>query len=323
MVEFYKSKLNRDEQNIYGQIYRAVCAQRSNLTVQTSLGANVFQGIFESVLHDHPEQYNISPQLSMAYQNNSYTLEFIYLYNAAEQKKINTEIENFKINLLREGNKTLLDRELQVAHDIVMLSDYMIDNMYNQNIASVLFNHRAQCSGFARTFQFAMNILGVWCTYVAGYAADPQTGIRSPHAWNIVCFDNQYYHVDTTAMLGANFQKKEPLLYYHINCSDETKARDGCYSWDRAFYPVCSRDMEAVGSKTFSRLYDLNQYFAECLKKRETSCNFILNIPQYDSNKLSQMIMSIITDQVNNCQIRVNVKIEARQSKFHVTLTYY
>ena len=142
MVEFYKGKLNRDEQNIYEQIYRAVCAQRSNLTVQTSLGANVFQGIFESVLHDHPEQYNISPQLSMAYQNNSYTLEFIYLYNAAEQKKINTEIENFKINLLREGNKTLLDRELQVAHDIVMLSDYMIDNMYNQNIASVLFNHQ-------------------------------------------------------------------------------------------------------------------------------------------------------------------------------------
>ena len=78
---------------------------------------------------------------------------------------------------------------LNCAYDMRLYSGNMPQTSYTAQGA--LMDHTAVCSGYAKAYELLMEIAGIPCEYVSGYA----TG---GHAWNLVEIDGEWYHVDTT-----------------------------------------------------------------------------------------------------------------------------
>ena len=76
---------------------------------------------------------------------------------------------------------------------IIQNTEYELDSPENQNILSVMLYHKSVCLGYAKTFQYLLEKLGVHSTVVEGVASSGEA-----HAWNMVSINNAYYFVDVT-----------------------------------------------------------------------------------------------------------------------------
>ncbi len=91
------------------------------------------------------------------------------------------------------------------------------------SLQGTLLNQEGVCDGYARTFMYLMNSVGVPTTFVTGTAGNVG------HAWNQVCIQNQFYHVDLT--WGDNEIGDLATCYDYMNESDDYMART--HQWDR------------------------------------------------------------------------------------------
>ena len=92
-------------------------------------------------------------------------------------------------------------------------------------------NQTIVCDGYAKSFMYLMNIVGVPTQLVLGTSID-ETGESVGHAWNLIKIQDEYYHVDST----WTDQRLELLGFYsYINEQDSYMAKD--HIWDKSQYP--------------------------------------------------------------------------------------
>ena len=91
----------------------------------------------------------------------------------------------------------------------------------NQNIYSVLVNGESVCAGYARTTQYLLERLNVFCTYVTGTAKRPESSEEVPHAWNLVSCGGDYYYVDTTWGDPVYLEEVDTNIVYDYLCISE------------------------------------------------------------------------------------------------------
>lgn len=86
------------------------------------------------------------------------------------------------------------------------LHNWLIDNMeydtsYKKsdihNIYGALANKTVVCEGYARTFKYILDGLGIENVIISGTATN-SNGVTESHAWNYVKIDNKWYAVDVT-----------------------------------------------------------------------------------------------------------------------------
>lgn len=77
------------------------------------------------------------------------------------------------------------------------------------------------CEAFAQAYKYVMDKIGIPCIIVSSNAMD--------HAWNMVCIDDEWYHVDVTWD-----DTDDPGNARHMNFlrSDEGIAQTGHFGWD-------------------------------------------------------------------------------------------
>ena len=87
-----------------------------------------------------------------------------------------------------------------------MVHDYLIENIQYDttitkdniyNIYGAMVNHEAVCEGYARSFKYLMDCLGIPCSLVIGKGTNSE-GKTENHAWNYVQIGDYWYAVDTT-----------------------------------------------------------------------------------------------------------------------------
>lgn len=106
--------------------------------------------------------------------------------------------------------------------------DWIIENcQYDKDVSNrdskwqsftaygALINSKAVCEGYSRSIQLLLNRLGVDCQLITGYTH------QTPHMWNIVKIDGDYYHLDAT--FDTSLQVK---LYDYFNISDKQISKD-------------------------------------------------------------------------------------------------
>ena len=107
------------------------------------------------------------------------------------------EQEREKIVASLSGNK---------YKDIVNIHDYLVDTIeyddtYNgigiYSIYGAFINKSAVCEGYAKTFKYILNSIGVECELVQGQATN-SSGKTESHAWNVVLLDDKWYYTDVT-----------------------------------------------------------------------------------------------------------------------------
>lgn len=134
---------------------------------------------------------------------------------------------------------TDFEKELAIHDYIVNNCRYDIENQRNgttppedYSAYGVLVNGTAVCEGYAKAMKLLLDRAGVPCLVVSGRSKG------SSHAWNLVCLDGQYYHVDATWDDPVMSGGEQILSHVYFNLTDEDIQRD--HAWDTAAYPQCS-----------------------------------------------------------------------------------
>ena len=175
-----------------------------------------YQSAVETYIYDHPEVFYINVNkmylnIETTTRGNEVTYNvFInagnqgsYLDSAYSSKEqIDTalsEIESVK-------NQILAQKTGDIYEDIKMVHDYIVDNVeYDTtiskpniyNIYGTLVSRSSVCEGYAKSFKYLMNELGIPCVIVIGKGTN-SSGQSENHAWNYVQINGIWYAVDST-----------------------------------------------------------------------------------------------------------------------------
>lgn len=112
-----------------------------------------------------------------------------------------------------------------VRYDESHFSPIPTDEGDNYTPYGVFKTHEAICVGNATTFKLFMDMLDIDCMII-------HSTEEGEHAWNLVCLDGDWYHVDLTFDGGS----EEPD-YAYFNVPDSFKLDDG-YPWDTSEFPA-------------------------------------------------------------------------------------
>ena len=182
---------------------------------QEELG-KYYQSAIEAYTYDNPEIFYLSANkmylnIETTTKGNNTTYN-VYINNGKEQNYLADEFNSkeqidIALNRVEEvKNQILQNRKGNIYQDIKMVHDYLVNNVQydttisKQNIYNVygtLVNGEAVCEGYARTFKYLMDEMGIPCTMVIGKATNSENRTEN-HAWNYVQIDGSWYAVDVT-----------------------------------------------------------------------------------------------------------------------------
>ncbi len=344
MIEYWKSNLSNNSKKQYDLLLKAIRQQAKTVDLALSLCiVGKVQEIYQYILSDHPEFYYVSPQISAVMGSMSLKINLSYLYDEKQKRCIEQSFSNLWSELEKESNKSDVEKVYTAIFLLMKDSRYDVDNFYNQNAASAIHFHVAQCSGFALAFKYAMDYLGIWSIVVTGNVSNcTQSG---PHAWNIVKLNGLYYHIDVTSLARIKLDKVEQLSRYKLFESDSEKKQQG-YIWDISKTPSCSEmasiptwkssvcdgadasshKESIVGNDenlpVFTRLFDLQCKIKECIENRITHYEFLLKIPVYSSDKLMKIILNYAIEQGKQLSILFEVRVEYINNKTEIKFNF-
>ena len=182
---------------------------------QEQLG-KYYQAAIEAYTYDNPEVFYLSP--NKMYLNvetttkGSKTTYYVYINSGNETNYLVDDFSSKEqvdqaMTLIEQRRNEILQHKQSNSYDnIKMVHDYLIENIeYDTtisksniyNIYGAMVNGEAVCEGYARSFKYLMDSLGIPCTLVIGKGTNSE-GKTENHAWNYVQIQDVWYAIDTT-----------------------------------------------------------------------------------------------------------------------------
>ena len=196
--EYYYEHFPEHLQEAYRELYVKLMRGESSGTFLSSVNAEEFWKVYYGVLADHPEIFWLGPSAQV------------------EQSVFTGTVVNYELETIvpKEARPSML-AQIEAAADecisliwseasdyqkIQFVYEYIIDTTAydsgspdTQNIQSALLYHSSVCAGYSKAFQYILNRMGMFCTYITGTIRD-----GGDHGWNMVRIDGNYYYVDVT-----------------------------------------------------------------------------------------------------------------------------
>lgn len=182
---------------------------------QEQLG-KYYQSAIEAYTYDNPEVFYLSPnkmylniETTTRGRDVSYNVyinsgnEANYLIDEFSSKE---QIDNAMSRIERVKNQIVQNRRNNNYDNIKMVHDYLVENIQYDtsiskgniyNVYGAMVNGEAVCEGYARSFKYLMDSLGIPCTLVIGKGTNSE-GKTENHAWNYVQVDGNWYAIDCT-----------------------------------------------------------------------------------------------------------------------------
>ena len=175
-----------------------------------------YQSAIEAYTYDNPEIFYLSPNkmyinIETTTVGNSVTYN-VYINNGNENNYFideftsQSQVESAISQIEQVRNQIIQNRSGNAYDDIKMVHDYLVENIeYDTslsqsniyNVYGALVKGRAVCEGYARSFKYLMDELGIPCTLVIGTGTNSQ-GQTENHAWNYVQLNGTWYAIDCT-----------------------------------------------------------------------------------------------------------------------------
>lgn len=153
-----------------------------------------------------------------------------YFQNTFKSKEEVEEAQNYLENIKKQMiEQTAAD---DTYTKIARVHNWLIYSINYENeenskdqytIYGALKNGRAVCEGYARTFKYFMDGIGIPCVLVSGTGKNSQGQIES-HAWNYVQINDTWYAIDVTwddPVVDGGEQTNEMKYKYFLKGSDE------------------------------------------------------------------------------------------------------
>lgn len=192
------SFLSPEGQKVYLEVLDTLSKEESDIVVSTK-NPEVLDKAFNCVMLDHPELFYVTgysltrftrgKKIEKIKFSGTYTVDF----DTAVKRQLLIDAAVKKCLMGIPQNASEYDKVKYVYEYIIYNTEYDVNSVENQNILSVLLNGRSVCQGYAKTTQYLLNKLGVFCILVEGNVKDNES-----HVLNIVRIDGNYYYLDTT-----------------------------------------------------------------------------------------------------------------------------
>lgn len=196
--EYYYEHLPEELHEVYRELYVRIMRNEDSGDLFSSVSVDDFWKTYYSVLADHPEIFWIG---------SSAQVEESGLTGRVVSYDFEVTVPQEARASMREQIQAAADACIQqIAEDasdyekIKAVYEYIIDTTEydpvspdSQNIQSALLYRRSVCAGYSKAFQYILNRMGLFCTYVTGTIKD-----GGDHGWNMVRIDEEYYYVDVT-----------------------------------------------------------------------------------------------------------------------------
>lgn len=226
--------------NSYDTWYNYMTSAKENLMPCVSVSIDKFNQ--EQYNINKLAEYNISIKASGEIIGNrayiDYTFEYSDNYkllraveNSGLIQRLNTEQKQTLSELkLIQGqiiNNNMTDYEKEKAIHDYMVLNYKYDQEgltagtltnRSHSVTGLINDKKGVCEAYANTFMLLCRLSGIKCDLVTG------TVDNVKHAWNIVCLDGEYYHIDVTNDDPIPDTPNE-IRYAYFNLNDEEIAK--------------------------------------------------------------------------------------------------
>ncbi len=213
-----------------------------NQTNGSELLGQYYQSAIEAYTYDNPEIFYLSPNkmylnIETTTFGNSITYN-VYINNGNENNYFideftsQSQVESAIGQIEQVKNQIIQNRSGNAYDDIKMVHDYLVENIeYDTslsqsniyNVYGALVNGRAVCEGYARSFKYLMDELGIPCTLVIGTGTNSQ-GQTENHAWNYVQLNGTWYAIDCTwddPVSSSGYVSQSSRYRYFLKGSNE------------------------------------------------------------------------------------------------------
>ena len=220
----------------------------NNVNGDTKLLSQYYQAAIEAYTYDNPDVFYLDPNkmyLTVATKSYSdgtkkyevYTScgdESSYLIDEfSSREQVNealAQVEQVKNYLVSHaGNDTY--------QNIKMVHDYLVDTIeYDESLAApniyniygALISKVCVCEGYARSFKYVLEAMGIPCIIAVGDGTNSK-GETERHAWNYVQYNGRWYAVDVTwddpvVRGGAKQTQADKTKYFMKGGSEFNKA---------------------------------------------------------------------------------------------------
>lgn len=181
----------------------------------------VFEAL-EAYKNDHPEVFWLDSTYDYYYQDGQTNIKVPFVMENEELKAAKDEFDAKVEEILGNAPENVSDYELELY-----FNDYIVDNCeYNEKAAKVKFrianegsaygaliDKKAVCEGYSRAFQLLCNKSNIDCVSILGETEG------TPHQWNCVRLDDNWYHVDVT--WNDADEDNQWIKYDYFNITDE------------------------------------------------------------------------------------------------------
>ena len=244
---------------------------------------------------DHPEVFWITNRYSYGSMGNKAVIQ-LYSYVSGEecQKRIET------LNNTIDEIVTSIPDGLKEYHLEKYIHNTVIDNCtYAMGVTTAedgweeftvygaLVNGGAVCEGYAHSMCLLLNKVGIDCYYANGYSEN------SPHMWNTVNIDGNWYHLDAT------WDDNENAYFNYFNLDDEQIQEDHVIS------PLLAdiKEKDNIGD-----VYNL--YLPECTSD---SANFFVveSTYIYDFEESNDIMVHDLAEAAENNDELFTIKIDS------------
>lgn len=164
---------------------------------------------------------------------------------------------------------------------LLAIHDYLIQHSRYEETGANTVEHllrkgSGSCEAYSAALSVMLEIAGIPVRVVTGNAG-------GPHAWNLVCIDKEWYHVDATwndPLVGDG--SREVLSHAYFCLSDAEMART--HKWNCAAYPASGKQTASYYRRKDIYFTSFNAFMraALCAYSRGQSC-FEGYLTQYGS----------------------------------------
>lgn len=199
--KLYRSILPPESQEIYDQVYEMIKNhEQKRLVTDVKLLVKDFRAITECVNYDNPDLFwweNTATFISDA-KNIVEEISIPYLIKDENLKEAKSKVylELRPVIFYASLIESDIDK-IKYVHDY--FCNKVVYNEYAkrtgraegllQTVYSAFVDKSTVCSGYCRSFQLCMNILGIPCSIITS----------SNHSWNLVKVNDSWYEVDITS----------------------------------------------------------------------------------------------------------------------------
>ena len=148
-------------------------------------------------------------------------VDMAYYYDKATHSKMTSAAVSEADKILSKITPSMSDFEvLKLFHDEIITRCVYDKTAQNRNFMyGVLVEGRATCTGYAKTFQYLCNRVGIENTCVFGSAGG------EGHMWNMVKLDGEWYEVDIT-WDDTTLDELDDEIFYEFFLVDSAKMSD-------------------------------------------------------------------------------------------------